>query len=473
MSLIEGVRRTLRRHQLTFPSTRVVAALSGGPDSMALVRVLRALDEAGELRLVALAHLNHQLRPAAPDDERFCAEVAASLSLPFTVERADVRALAAAGRRSLEDAAHAARYAFFERAVAEHRADVMALGHTRDDQAETFLLRLIRGAGSRGLSAMHPRSGVVVRPLLDCSRADVLAFLDGEGIAVTHDASNDDVGIPRNRVRKELLPLLKERFNPRIVEALAVHAELARADEQYLQGLADAWCASAFLPDTPNRWKADAQALAALPRAVASRVLLTAMSRAAGSHLVGFDAVEQAWTLAVEGGEAFDAPGHRVERLGSFVVLTGRPAGAAGRQGTVPAVPTLEFSYALPVPGEVSVPEIGGVMSAEVAQAGEIAAHLGGVTVVVSRDEVAGGLTVRNRRPGDRIMPSAAGHRKLQDLLVDRKVPRAERDRIPVVVDAAGRIVWVVGHALDQAFRVSDPAQAVVVLRLKGGGSSC
>jgi tRNA(Ile)-lysidine synthase len=112
-------------------------------------------------------------------------------------------------------------------------------------------------------------------------------------------------------------------------------------------------------------------------------------------------------------------------------------------------------------------------MSAEVPQAGTIASGLSSVTAVVSREEVAGGLTVRNRRPGDRFMPSAAGHRKLQDLLVDRKVPRAERDRIPVVVDAAGRIVWVVGHALDQAFRVSDPAQAVVVLRLKGVGGSC
>ena len=472
MPLIERVRRTLRRHQLTSASTRVVAALSGGPDSMALVHVLRALDQAGDLSLVAIAHLNHQLRDAASGDEQFCAAVAASLSLPFAVEHADVRALATAGRRSLEDAAHLARYAFFERVVASHRADVMAVGHTKDDQAETFLLRLIRGAGSRGLAAMHPGNGVVIRPLLDCSRADVHAFLDASHVAVVHDTSNDDVGIPRNRVRAELLPLLRERFNPRIVHALAAEAELARADQQYLQGLAAAWCATAFLPDTPGCWKADTQALSALPRAIASRVLHAAMSRAAGDHLVGFDAVERARALAVDGGDGFDAPGHRVERVGRYVVLTSRSVGSAGRRPTAAARQVAGFRYPLPVPGEVSVPDIGCVVSAGIAPSMADAPEVDRVTVVVAREKVADGLAVRNRRPGDRLLPSAAGHRKLQDLFVDRKVPRAERDRIPVVVDAADRIVWVVGHALDQAFRVTNPAQAVVVLRLKAVGGS-
>lgn len=473
MPLIDRVRWTLQRHQLTSASTRVVAALSGGPDSMALVHVLRALDQAGDLRLVAIAHLNHQLRAAASADEHFCAAVAASLSLPFEVEHADVRALAIAGHRSLEDAAHVARHAFFERVVASHRADVMAVGHTENDQAETFLLRVIRGAGSRGLAAMHPRHGVVIRPLLDCSRADIHAFLDANHIVTVHDTSNDDVGIPRNRVRAELLPLLCDRFNPRIVHILAAESELVRADQQYLQGLADAWCATAFLADTPGCWKADAQALRALPRAVASRVLHKAMSRAAGDHLVGFDAVERARALVVDGGDGFDAPGHRVERLGRYVVLTSRPVGSAGRRPTAAVGQVPGFWYPLPVPGEVNVPDIGCVVSAGIATSMADAPEVDRVTVVVAREKVTDGLAVRNRRPGDRLLPSGAGHRKLQDLFVDRKVPRAERDRVPLVVDGADRIVWVAGHALDRAFRVTDPAQAVVVLRLKGVGGSC
>ena len=177
---------------------------------MALLQVLRDLHGRAELTLVAAAHLNHQLRSAAGTDEQFCASVAAGLQLPFTASRADVRAMAAVGHRSIEDAAHLARHAFFERVLAEHDADVVAVGHTRDDQAETFLLRLLRGAGSRGLAGMHPRSGHVIRPLLDCSRAEVRAFLHERDVPFVHDESNDDVGIPRNRVRAELLARVSE-----------------------------------------------------------------------------------------------------------------------------------------------------------------------------------------------------------------------------------------------------------------------
>ena len=186
MSLIDQVRRTLQREQLTTPATRVVVALSGGPDSTALAHVMRALHGCGELQFVALAHLNHQLRPVASADAEFCVRMAASLDRPITVEAADVGARAAAERRSVEDAAHAARYEFFARAAAAWRADVVAVGHTRDDQAETFLLRLLRGAGARGLASMYPRAGLVIRPLLDASRADVQAFLDQNGISSLH-----------------------------------------------------------------------------------------------------------------------------------------------------------------------------------------------------------------------------------------------------------------------------------------------
>ena len=472
MSLIDRVRRTLQRHHLAGRTTRVVAALSGGPDSMALVHVLRALDAAGELRLVALAHLNHRLREAADTDEQFCAGVAAALGLQFIVEQIDVARLAALEHRSIEDAAHVARYAFFERAVHGQSADVMAVGHTEDDQAETFLLRLIRGAGTRGLAAMHPRNGVVIRPLLDCSKAEVRAFLQERGLTFVHDASNDDVGIPRNRVRAELLPLLSERFNPRVVEVLAAEAELARMDEELLEQLAATWCMQ-HLSRKAGTIRLEAAALADLAPAVAWRILYAAMREAAGERLIGFEHVRLASAVAAGSGAPFDAPGHRVERTGSFVVLSSRPAGSAGRPTGAATGPVEAFRYPLPVPGEVAIAEIGCVLSAQVEPPGAALPHADDVSAVVPLEMVAGGLAVRNRRPGDRLQPSPAGHRKLQDLFVDRKVPREARDRIPIVVDGGDRVVWVPGHALDRAFRVSDPVQAVVILRLKGVGGSC
>ncbi|MEQ1729875.1 MAG: tRNA lysidine(34) synthetase TilS, partial [Vicinamibacterales bacterium] len=462
MTLIDRVRRTLQRQQLTRATTRVVAALSGGPDSMALLHVLRALDAAGELQLVAAAHLNHCLREAADADERFCAGVAAALGLPFVVERIDVAAFAAAGHRSVEDAAHLARHAFFERAAQQQAAGVVAVGHTQDDQAETFLLRLVRGAGARGLSAMHPRNGIVIRPMLECSKAEARAFLREQAVAFVHDASNDDVGIPRNRVRAELLPLLVERFNPRMVEVLAAEAELARADEQLLDAMAATW-RSEHLSHQDDGRRMEAAALAALPQAVAWRVLYGAMREAASGRLVGFHHVKQAWEVVVGSGSAFDAPGQRVERTGAYVVLSSGPAGSAGRPSGAGTGPVAAFRYTLPVPGEVTIAEAGCVMSALLDSSGGVAPRADDVSAVVPLKMVAGGLAVRNRRPGDRLQPSPAGHRKLQDLFVDRKVPREARDRIPIVVDAADRIVWVPGHALDREFHVTDPLQAVVI----------
>ena len=201
-------------------------ALSGGSDSVALAHLLHALDASAELHVAGVAHFNHQLRSAASDDERFCEGVAAAIGRPLLVDRADVAARARRERRSIEDAGRAARYEFLERARLHFEADVVALGHTRDDQAETLLLRLIRGAGSRGLAAMHPRRGRIIRPLLDCRRAALRAYLEALHIAFIADESNDDVSIPRNRVRAELLPLLEGRFNPSIVDALASEAEI-------------------------------------------------------------------------------------------------------------------------------------------------------------------------------------------------------------------------------------------------------
>ena len=473
MSVIDRLRRTLLRHNLASPSTRVVVALSGGPDSVALLHALHQLHRSAELRLVAVAHLNHQLRPEADADEQFCADMATGLGLPFTSERADVRRLAEAEGRSLEDAAHALRTAFFARAATSHQADAVAVGHSRDDQAETVLLRLLRGAGTRGLSGMYPRNGIVIRPLLECARADLRAYVETSGLRFVHDASNDDVGIPRNRVRAEVLPLLADRFNPRIVETLAREADLARVDHAFLDDLAAQWASTHVEREAGGTCRLDADALAALPEAMARRAVHTALEAGAGGRPIGLDVVDRALALATRDGGPFDAPGQRVQRSGRFVVLSSRPRGAGGRSPALTVSAARAFSYSLPVPGEVRVAEIGRAVSAELAASSADVHDDTGVMAVVPQALVAGGLAVRNRRPGDRLRPSPAGHRKLQDLLVDRKVPRAERDRIPIVTDAGGRIVWVAGHALDQVFRVSDPAQAVVVLRLKGVGGSC
>src|SRR5262249_48606060 len=162
--------------------------------------------------------------------------LAARLDVRFVSDRVDVAALARAGRRSIEDAARTARYAFFERAAVACGADVIAVGHTKDDQAETFLLRLLRGARPRGPGRIRPRAGRVIRRLLDIERGTLRDYLSACGQPFREDASNADVAIPRNRVRHEILPLLGSRFSPAITDVLAREAALARQDEEFLQG---------------------------------------------------------------------------------------------------------------------------------------------------------------------------------------------------------------------------------------------
>ena len=243
-SLLNGVRRFIREHDLIRPEDRIVAAVSGGSDSVALACLLLDLQSRGELHLAGLADFNHQLRPTADRDEQHTAAFAAKSGVAIITDRADIAARAAANRQSIEAAARTARYEFFERARRHFGANLVALGHTRDDQAETFLLRLLRGAGSRGLAGMHPRRGSFVRPLLACRRAELQAYLASLPVDFVRDESNDDMAIPRNRVRAELIPLLEARFNPSSIDVLANEADLARETWDWLDRLAAEWIAA-------------------------------------------------------------------------------------------------------------------------------------------------------------------------------------------------------------------------------------
>ena len=462
MQLIDRVRDTIRRHDLAPRGSRVIVAVSGGSDSVALSHLMMSLDRAGDLHVAALAHFNHQLRADADRDERFSAGLAASLGRPFVADRGDVAMLARRERRSIEDAARHARYEFLERARVEADAGLIALGHTRDDQAETFLLRLLRGAGSRGLAAMHPRRGPMIRPLIDCRRSELRDYLAEHGIAFVDDASNEDVSIPRNRVRAELLPLLIGRFNPSIVDVLADEADLAREEWRWMQTVADDVFAR-VVRGSGAATSMDIVELAALPIALARMVARRALLERAADRSISFVHVEQVLRFAREDGPPFDLPGQRVQRIGSAIVLTNKPEGH--RENL--------FRYSLSIPGEVRIPETGALVSAERAEsAGQARAVAGmsaaGATAIVQFAKSDGPLTVRNRRPGDRFRPlGLGGGKKLQDFFVDRKVARQTRDSVPLVVDESDRIVWVAGHGIDERFRVTDPAQGVVVLRLK------
>ena len=468
MRVIDSVRRTIRTYGLIPAGTRVAVALSGGADSVALLSALRLIAKAERFEVAGAAHLNHQLRGVEADaDAQFCRDLAATLDMPIDVEQVDVAALSRDTGISVEHAAHLARYAFFERAAVRLGASAVAVAHTKEDQAETFLLRLLRGAGPRGLSGIHPRAGIVVRPFIETSRDEVRAFLRTSGMTFREDASNADLAIPRNRVRHELLPLLDARFSPGIVEVLARAAAIAREDADYLDDRARA-AAARVIAQTARGIEIDSLALLAEPPALARRVIRLAQQMAAGEeHFVGFDSGEAVRRFAVSKSTGqLDLPGHRVNRLGGSLVLT-RSRGREKR------VPPAGFMYPLEVPGQVAVPEAACAISADarpvpadrlVTQAWRLSGRSD--EAVIEARGLTAPLAVRNRRPGDSFRPlGLMGRKTLQNFFVDAKIARLERETIPVIVDSSGRIVWIAGLAVAEEFRVTEATRDVVILK--------
>lgn len=468
MSLADRVAASVQAQALIPPGGRVVAAVSGGGDSVALLHLLAELAGRSLLTLAGVAHVNHRLRrPASDEDERFCRDLARRFGVPCQVESVAVADVARSRRVSVEQAGHHVRHAFFARAAAELGAGRVALGHTIDDQAETVLLRLIRGAGAAGLSGMRPRAGIVVRPLLGVGRAELRRYLEDGGIPFREDASNADPSVPRNRVRHELLPQLRT-YSPRVVDALARQADIARADEAWLSRRANE--AAADLVSTERgHVELDAAGLAALPPALARRVARDALARMGPRRReIGFDAIERVRRVAAADGPArADVPGCRVERAGGRLRLVPR----RGRAGPVPRP---GFAYRLAIPGEIPVPEAGVRIRAEVVEPGAalVRDHGGGGRTAVVALPASGPLVVRSWRFGDRYRPLGLGgrSRKLQDLFVDRKVPRDERTRVPLVLDAGGRVIWVVGFGIGHDFRAGEGDESVLFLKVSGLG---
>jgi tRNA(Ile)-lysidine synthase len=412
---------------------KLVVALSGGADSVALLDALSRLAPARGFQLVA-AHLDHGLREGSAEDAAFCGRLCRRLGVPFRLGRADVRARARRDGGGLEEAARLERYAFLRRVKEAEGAAAIAVAHTRDDQAETFLLRLLRGSGRSGLACMRPRAGDLVRPLLAVGRAEVLEHLRAHGLDWREDPTNADTALLRNRVRSELLPYLAERFNPAVRDALARSAAVLADEADVLDALA------AELRARAARSAAEGVALSrvvlgAAPRALARLALRQALSDVGGLRGVTAAHVERLMGLVVSAapsGRRLPLPGGR-EAVFHFdeLRLSARRAARPDRQEAA-------FAVELPVPGRVALP---GGRTLEARAARGPAGARGNDAVVPAP---AGRLVARTRRPGDRVR---VGRREvsLKRYLMDRRVPAAERAGLPLVA-AGPHVVWVAGQ---------------------------
>jgi tRNA(Ile)-lysidine synthase len=423
------------------PGQRIAVAVSGGADSVALLR--RLLEERHALGIVlSVVHVHHGIRQdAAAEDAAFVAALAQAHGLPFHIYRADAPAAAAARHETLEEAARNLRYGFFRELIAGGLADAVATAHTLDDQAETVLHKLLRGAWTEGLSGIHPvlatAPGSILRPFLGCSRATIEAWLRSLPQSWREDATNQDMAHTRNRIRHQLLPLLCT-FNPQVAGQLARLAAIAADEEDYWQGELQRLLPGLLLPGRPTRGGGRSASthpgqeaiaierarLKELHPAVARRVVRAA-ARRLGARL-SFEHTEQLLALAATGpGGRFDLPGGiRVERSPREIRLTQAKGPDTGEAG-----PEIQFS----VPGEVRASEYDVWLRAE-------------CTGVQSASRPA---TLRNWKAGDRVtLRYSRGPKKVAEVLDRLHVVGVARKNWPVV-ELEGKIIWMRGIEVD------------------------
>jgi len=424
--------RFVRDHDLARPGERILVAISGGADSAALLAALHRIHAELGISLVA-AHLNHGLRDDADRDEQAARALAAHLDVPLVAGRLET--LAGAGD-SLEQAARDERYRFLHATSADAAADRIAVGHTLDDRAETFLLNLFRGAGPRGLAAPRPARGDgVIRPLLDERRAVVRAFAEQSGLAIVEDRSNHDRRFARNRVRLDLLPAVVEAFSDGVVQRIASAARILDEEDRLLEDLADATLESLRRPGPGVLL--EARGLASHIPALAARVLRAAIAEAKGDLRRVTEAhIRDGLRLARSDsrGREIMLPGDiRVVRDGDVLAVV--PTSAEG--------PAAEYEVPADAEGHHL---LGHGIVLEVARAAA-EDRPATASVVFLRPDAAADLVLRPRRPGDRIrLLGGPGTRKISDLFIDCKVPRSQREWRPLLAEATGsQVFWVPG----------------------------
>jgi tRNA(Ile)-lysidine synthase len=451
------VQACIEAYAMLSPGDKVIVAVSGGADSMALLFALFQLRPMYDLTLM-VAHVNHQLRGTeAEQDALFVEQQAACLGLPFYQTRVDVRALQRSSGMSLQHAARQLRYRFFHALYQTLDATRVALGHTADDQAETLLIRLLRGSGPAGLAGIPPVRLPFIRPLIAVSRQVISLYLQTERFSWVKDSSNEHVVYLRNRVRLDLLPKLQQ-YNPKIVRRLNELADMLRADSQVLEQQVDEWVVQTLDWQASNGVEIRCSLFGTAPVAIQRRLLRRAIDALVLSpETIGFRHVEGLRQFIVSGndGRRYGLPGQILaERHAKTVLLWN-----AHRVSAIPNV------LVLPVPGQVHVAALNIRLIADIIEKPWNIDAISPQRALLDLDRTVCPLYVRFRQPGDRFYPlGAPGSKKLQDFFVDSKIPRVERPYVPLVV-SQHEIVWVVGYRIADPFRLRPETNRVLRLQ--------
>ncbi len=447
MRMIKKVEDWCLRHALLRHGQKIVIACSGGPDSLALADVLLRLREKYQLKLAA-AHFNHMFRGAeADEDARFVGAFCAARGLTCYQGKKDVPAFIKAQKLSPEEGARVLRYRFLHWAAEKFGSASIAVAHQQDDQAETVLLHLLRGAGGAGLSGMKAKCGRIIRPFLGVSRAEIEAYCRDRRLTPRFDCTNDETNYTRNRLRLTVLPQLARDFNPSVKTALCKSAQLIGDEHDFVQTIAAEKLATFLRERKSGLWIAR-QSVSAQHKAV-QRELLRQMIEKKCGHLkgIGFWHVEKMIELTKHG-----TAGNFLELPGKLCFFCDDNAMCLSTERPIKKEPLPQPPYALPLGGAITF----GTYRIETKLFDERPGADGKNTALFDGDALPLPLSVRFRQAGDVFQPlGMKGHKKLKKFFIDAKIPRQERDCVPLIC-GGGEILWLAGIRRSDKAKVSE-----------------
>lgn len=446
----------ITKHNMIKENDHIILAISGGPDSMALLYIMDKLKKDFKITLT-VAHVNHSLRPEADEEESFVKECSLNLGIPFYSHKADVAKIALQEKKSIEEAGRQVRYQFFDRLLKDLKADLIATAHHQDDNAETVLLNLLRGTGIKGLRGIMPVNDNIIRPLLAISKAEIMTYIKDNSLPYCIDESNFDPIYLRNKIRNELIPLLEKEYNPRIVEGLSKLALIAREENEFLELKSEQVFNKALLSQSASTIKLDHTILATLPIALCKRVLLRALGEMAGEEGWEANDIDIILDLMTKSGSSKMVQlkkDVKVRKVYDELVFS------------TTQKETISFDYLLDIPTTVMLPS-GDEYLIKLVKAQDFNAEK--YTTYVDYDKCTLPLHLRSRKPGDVFSPyGLKGSKKLKDFFIDLKIPYSKRSEVPLLTSAEGDIYAVVGYRVSNlAFVDKDTKRILVIKRIK------
>ena len=461
--VIDGIKQTIEREKLITRGDKILVALSGGPDSVCLLHALKSLESTYGIRIYG-AHLNHKIRGIeAQKDAMYAAKLCDKLEIPFFVKAIDVPEFAKIHKLTLEEAARKVRYNMLFEVKSKINADKIAVAHNLDDQAETVLMRLLRGSGIKGLKGMdYFREDGIIRPLMDVEKKDIIKYCENHELNPRIDHTNSEEEYTRNKIRLKLIPFIEKEFSHNIKETLSRTANILREDNAHLEKNAKLIFEKEVIVISKDTVKMDSEELLSLDYSISKRLIRMAIEKVSG-NLEGIENIHVEDILSLSRNPKNQA----MINLPKGIFVYKRPEGIYITTKEM-IEKTVTFSHNLEFDDYVEIPEVNMAIESKIMSKEKcMMLPTGQFTKAFDMNKIKGPLTVRARIDGDRMRPMGlGGTKKLKDIFIDLKIPREKRDEVPLVTDKEG-ILWMVGYKISEDYKIDENTEKVIRITCK------